>query len=110
MKKVEEAVEELISAVEQQECYLKYQQYLAELKEDRELFSSFNEFRKRNLEHHMEQQGLREQTEFRREYEALLSKEPVRQFLHWEQETTRMYRKIYDTILEKSKLDTSFLD
>lgn len=110
MKKVEDALKALISAIEQQECYIEYKNSLKTLKEDKELFTKLNEFRKKNMEYHMDHKTLQDQSALRKEYNSFLQKEQVKQFLYWEQETTKLYRMIYDSIAQDSELDYSFLD
>lgn len=110
MTNVDEALKNLISALKEQECCLKYQDTLKDLKADKELFVRFNEFRKKNMELHMSENSLLEQSALRKEYEELLKKEKVSNFLYWEQQVTELFRGIYDEITENAELDYSFLD
>lgn len=110
MKDIEEALKNLIAALKEQECCLKYQDTLKALKEEHELFAQFNEFRRQNMELHMRENSLLEQSALRKKYEELLKKEKVNNFLYWEQQVTELFRRIYDEIAENTELDHSFLD
>lgn len=110
MKEVEESLQALVAAIKKQECCVKYKETLEILKSDRELFARFNEFRRKNMELHMRKNTLSEQSELRKEYDDLLTKEQVSNFLCWEQKTTELFRGVYDAIAEEIDLDYSFLD
>ncbi|MCI5596362.1 MAG: YlbF family regulator [Lachnospiraceae bacterium] len=110
MLELEEALQNLLSVLKEQECCQKYQEALQELKEDKELFAKFNEFRKKNIELHIKKNTLKEQTALRNEYEGLLLKEPVNHFLYWEQKTTELFRSVFESIADDMEFDYSFLD
>ena len=110
MKEIENVLDELTAVIKEQECCVEYQKALAFLKQDKELFKKLNEFRTKNMELRTGHKTLQDQSALYKEYEDFLLKEPVRQFLHWEQETTALFRMIYDRIAQESELDYSFLD
>ena len=110
MKEIENVLDELAAVIKEQECCVEYQKALALLKQDKDLFKKLNEFRTKNMELRTGHKTLQDQSALYKEYEDFLLKEPVRQFLYWEQETTALFRMIYDRIAQESELDYSFLD
>lgn len=110
MKKIKEALEELNRAIEEEECCVEYRKALEKLKEDPEMFVKLNEFRKKNMEYHMGDKNLMDESVLWKEYESFLTKEEISGFLAWEQKVTDLYRSVFDAIAGKAQLDYSFLD
>ncbi|MDO4554797.1 MAG: YlbF family regulator, partial [Lachnospiraceae bacterium] len=73
-------------------------------------FHRFNEFRRKNMNLHMRENTLKEQSELRKAYEDLLSLKQVDDFLCWELKLTQLLRTVCDDIMDEIDLDYSFFD
>lgn len=99
---------ELTEEMKRQECYKKYQECLKAIKENKELYEKLNDYRRRNIEIHLNHKTLREETSLEKEFHTLLMKEPIREFLHWEQKTMEMIRKVHEEVDKGLDLDFNF--
>lgn len=108
MNRLMRTLAELTKEMREQECYKKYQECLKSIKEDEKLYAQLNDYRRRNVEIHLNHKTLKEEADLEKEVHGLLMKEPVREFLYWEHKTTEMIRHIHEEVEKGMDLDLSF--
>ena len=109
MSMLQKELHVLTDIMKKQECYKKYQETLKKIKQNQELYSKLNGYRKKNVELHYHKQTLKAEATLEREYHDFLEEDLIREFLYWEQKTLKMLRMIYKEIGETLDLDYGFL-
>ncbi len=111
-KQIEEKTDALMSAIQETETYERYQLAMHKLQSNWELYSRFNEFRKKNMELEIERgdQYYNNAASLYNEYNELLMDRCVSEFLTAEQSMCIMVKKIYDRLSETVQMDISYLE
>lgn len=108
MNGLKKTLAQLTNEMCRQECYKKYQESLHVIKEDVKLYEELNAYRRKNVEIHLNRKSLSEEVRLEHEFHEFLMKEPVREFLYWEQKTIEMIRKVHETVDKGLELDIAF--
>ncbi len=109
---IDEALELLIEVIKQSTEYKEYQECLAEVKKDEQLWKSLSEFQRQHFVLHVtpEENVAEKQRKLCRDHEALLVLPAVRKFQRAEKEYCRIVRKIQDQFAKQVDIDISFLE
>ena len=99
----------LTELMKEQECYKKYQEILAKIQQNPDMYEKLNEYRRKNVELHYHRRTLKDEANLERQYHDFMEEDLIHEFLYWEQQTLGMLRMIYKEVSEALTLDYSFL-
>ena len=112
MKNVILQTEQLIKAIETSNEYAQYQMLQNTITKDDGVYQRLNEFRRRNFEIQMNTQvnAIDESANLYQQYQDVLNRPEIKEFLSAEQRYIRMIRQIYRTIDENVNMNIDFLE
>lgn len=106
-----EKTREMTALFRETEDYRYYQNYLAKLLENQNIWQRLNELRRKNLNLSGQEENYTELSEeLCREYDDILKEPFVMEFLTAEERINRMLRSIYDCIAQEIQIDISYMD
>lgn len=108
MNGLEKILAELTNEMCMQECYRNYLESLQVIKKDADLYEELNDYRRKNVEIHLNKKTLKEKASLEKEFRGLLLKEPIREFIYWEHKTMEMIRMLHEEIDKSLELDIGF--
>lgn len=112
MNDLELQINDLTDMIKNTHEHIEYHKLLSSIKEDSDLYKRLNEFRKQsfilNFQNHDNLLIALEQ--LRQQYNDILQKEAVSQFLQAEQQLTKTARQINTSVTNALNLDIDFLN
>lgn len=108
---VKECTQALVAAIQASEEYVDYHEKLSALKQDEKLYARVNEFRRKNMILHMNEDDNFHGNfaDLQMEFADILSNVQVRNFLSADRKLGKLMRKTSNKVLEAGNMDIDFL-